>query len=43
MNALNNRICIRSTSDILLGQWYIRNALMNELGEKVTCFVKNSK
>jgi hypothetical protein len=33
MNVLNKKICIRSTLDILLHQWYIRNAFMNELSE----------
>jgi len=31
INILNKRIYIRSTSDILLNQGYIRNAFMNEL------------
>jgi len=33
MNVLNKKICIRTTSNILLNQWYIRNAFMNELGK----------
>ena len=33
MNSLNKGIYIQSTSYILLNQWYIRNAFMNELGK----------